>query len=89
MSITDISSIGNLMYSSHFIWLIITSVVLLLAMIGAIVMTVDSVNRITKINSIMSNVYNRPSFNAKPAMNVPQNKNILKITSARWPGGVL
>jgi len=80
MSITDISSIGNLIYSSHFIWLIITSIVLLVAMIGAIVMTVDSVNRITNINSVSSTFYNKsplhknPSFNSNTSMNLSQSK---------------
>ena len=37
---THISSIGNIMYTSYSIWLIITSIVLLLAMVGAIVITI-------------------------------------------------
>ena len=37
---THISSIGNIMYTSYAIWLIVTSVILLLAMIGAIVITI-------------------------------------------------
>lgn len=37
---TDISSIGNIMYTSHFIWLIITSIILLLAMVGSIIITI-------------------------------------------------
>lgn len=36
---SHISSIGNIMYTSYSIWLIITSVILLLAMVGAIVIT--------------------------------------------------
>ena len=40
VDITDITSIGNIMYTSHFIWLIITSVILLLAMVGSIVITI-------------------------------------------------
>lgn len=40
LDISDITSIGNVMYSSHFIWLIITSVILLLAMVGSIVITI-------------------------------------------------
>jgi NADH-ubiquinone oxidoreductase chain 6 len=35
-----ISSIGNIMYTSYAVWLIITSIILLLAMIGAIVITI-------------------------------------------------
>ena len=38
---TNISSIGNIMYTNYSIWLIIVSIVLLLAMIGAIVITVS------------------------------------------------
>lgn len=35
-----ITSLGNIMYTSYSIWLIITSVILLLAMVGAIVITI-------------------------------------------------
>ena len=35
-----ITSIGNIMYTSYMIWLIITSVILLLAMVGGIVITI-------------------------------------------------
>jgi NADH-ubiquinone oxidoreductase chain 6 len=37
---TDIISIGNIMYTSYFIWLLITSIVLLLAMVGSILITI-------------------------------------------------
>ena len=37
---THIISIGNIMYTSYSIWLIITSIILLLAMVGAIVITI-------------------------------------------------
>ena len=37
---THISSIGDIMYTSYSVWLIITSVILLLAMVGAIVITI-------------------------------------------------
>ena len=37
---TDIISIGNIMYTSYSIWLLITSIILLLAMTGAIVITI-------------------------------------------------
>lgn len=37
---SHISSIGDIMYTSYSIWLIITSVILLLAMVGAIVITI-------------------------------------------------
>ena len=35
-----ITSIGNIMYTSYSIWLIITSIILLLAMVGAIIITI-------------------------------------------------
>ena len=35
-----ITSIGNIMYTSYSLWLIITSIILLLAMVGAIVITI-------------------------------------------------
>lgn len=37
---THITSIGNIMYTSYSLWLIITSIILLLAMVGAIVITI-------------------------------------------------
>jgi len=40
MDVTHITGIGNIMYTSYSIWLIITSVILLLAMVGAIVITI-------------------------------------------------
>ncbi len=41
---THITSIGNIMYTSYSLWLIITSVILLLAMVGAIVITIKQKN---------------------------------------------
>lgn len=41
---SHITSIGNIMYTSHSIWLILTSVILLLAMVGAIVITIKQKN---------------------------------------------
>lgn len=41
---TDIISIGNIMYTSYSIWLLITSIILLLAMVGAIVITIKQNN---------------------------------------------
>jgi NADH-ubiquinone oxidoreductase chain 6 len=35
-----ITTIGNIMYTSYSIWLILTSIILLLAMVGAIVITI-------------------------------------------------
>jgi NADH-ubiquinone oxidoreductase chain 6 len=37
---SHITSIGNIMYTSYSIWLILTSIILLLAMVGAIVITI-------------------------------------------------
>jgi NADH-ubiquinone oxidoreductase chain 6 len=37
---SHITTIGNILYSSHSIWLILTSIILLLAMVGAIVITI-------------------------------------------------
>lgn len=41
---TDIISIGNIMYTTYSIWLFITSIILLLAMVGAIVITIKQKN---------------------------------------------
>lgn len=40
--VTNISSIGNIMYSTYSIWLIIVSIILLLSMVGAIVITISN-----------------------------------------------
>jgi NADH-ubiquinone oxidoreductase chain 6 len=45
---SHITSIGNIMYTSYSIWLIITSIILLLAMCGAIVITIKT-NPVTDI----------------------------------------
>lgn len=37
---THITSIGDIMYTSYSIWIIITSIILLLAMVGAIIITI-------------------------------------------------
>lgn len=44
VDVTDISSIGSIMYTSYSIWLIITSLILLLAMVGSIVVTLKVSN---------------------------------------------
>jgi NADH-ubiquinone oxidoreductase chain 6 len=44
VDITDIISIGNIMYTSYSIWLIITSIILLLAMVGSIIITIKQKN---------------------------------------------
>jgi NADH-ubiquinone oxidoreductase chain 6 len=44
VDITDIISIGNIMYTSYSIWLILTSIILLLAMVGSIVITIKQKN---------------------------------------------
>lgn len=41
---SHITSIGNIMYTSYSMWLIITSIILLLAMVGAIVITIKQNN---------------------------------------------
>ena len=40
IDISHIVSIGNVLYSNYFIWLVITSIVLLLAMVGSIIITI-------------------------------------------------
>lgn len=44
VDISDIMSIGNIMYTSYSMWLIITSIILLLAMVGSIVITIKQKN---------------------------------------------
>jgi NADH-ubiquinone oxidoreductase chain 6 len=43
--LSHITSIGNIMYTNYNIWIIITSIILLLAMVGAIVITIKQTNR--------------------------------------------
>jgi NADH-ubiquinone oxidoreductase chain 6 len=40
IDVSDITSIGFTMYTNYSIWLVITSIILLLAMVGAIVITI-------------------------------------------------
>jgi NADH-ubiquinone oxidoreductase chain 6 len=40
VNVSDITSIGNIMYTSYSLWLILTSIILLLAMVGSIVITI-------------------------------------------------
>ena len=40
----DIISIGNIMYTSYSIWLLITSIILLLAMVGSIAITIKQIH---------------------------------------------
>ena len=42
---SHITSIGNIMYTSYAIWLVIASIILLLAMVGAIVITIKQSGR--------------------------------------------
>ena len=42
---SHISSIGGIMYSSHAIWLIIVGFILLLAMVGTIIITLESIKK--------------------------------------------
>ena len=46
-----INSIGNIMYSSHNVWLILVSLILLLSMVGAIIITINYKDY-SKTNSI-------------------------------------
>jgi NADH-ubiquinone oxidoreductase chain 6 len=42
IEVLQITSIGNILYTSFFLWLILASVILLLAMVGAIIITIKS-----------------------------------------------
>lgn len=39
---TDISSTGSVMYSSHAIWFVVVSLILLIAMVGSIAVTTNT-----------------------------------------------
>jgi NADH-ubiquinone oxidoreductase chain 6 len=40
VEILHITSIGNILYTNYFLWLILASIILLLAMIGTIIITI-------------------------------------------------
>ena len=42
IDVSHIISIGNILYTNYFIWIIIASIILLLAMVGTIVITIKS-----------------------------------------------
>jgi NADH-ubiquinone oxidoreductase chain 6 len=42
--ISHITSIGNILYGNYSIWLILTSIILLLAMVGSIIITIKQKN---------------------------------------------
>lgn len=42
--ISHISSLGNIIYTDYFLWLMLSSIILLLAMIGAIVITITQIS---------------------------------------------
>ena len=44
VDVSDIMTIGNIMYSSYSLWLMITSIILLLAMVGSIIITIKQKN---------------------------------------------
>ena len=55
---SHITSIGNIMYTNYSIWLFITSIILLLAMVGAIVITINQSNtNIPKQQLLEANIY--------------------------------
>lgn len=52
---SNILSLGNVMYTSFSVWLILASIILLLAMVGAIVITIKPKD---SYNSIVTKQYN-------------------------------
>jgi len=50
---SHITSIGNVMYTSYSIWLIITSIILLLAMVGTIVITIKQKKNPLLLNNFL------------------------------------
>lgn len=42
IEVLQITSIGNILYTNFFLWLILASIILLLAMVGAIIITIKS-----------------------------------------------
>jgi NADH-ubiquinone oxidoreductase chain 6 len=54
---SHISAIGNILYTSYSIWLLITSIILLLAMVGAIVVTVKKKSYLGKLAQLVELLY--------------------------------
>ena len=42
VDVSHIISIGNVIYTNYFVWIVITSIILLLAMVGTIIITIKS-----------------------------------------------
>lgn len=67
VGVSHISSIGNIMYTSHSIWLIITGFILLLAMVGAIVISLNSTsNKGTVLNN--KNLYSSSNLDKNTSL---------------------
>ena len=60
--ISHIVSIGNIMYTSYSIWLILTSIILLLAMVGVLVVVVKS-----PVSQVYAPVNTYKAANVKPS----------------------
>ena len=75
---SHITSIGNIIYANYSIWLIITSIILLLAMVGAIVITLNPENNIKEETNIKTN-----SDNNNKEINIKTNsENNIKETNS-------
>lgn len=61
LPISEMSSIGNILYTSHGLWLMITSVILLLAMTGTIIITVTQ-TIVSFDNSVSNSLVNNTKF---------------------------
>jgi len=68
---SHITSIGNILYSNYSIWLIITSIILLLAMTGCIVITLKAKEVTTSENN------NNLNSNLDPNISKPSSRSLL------------
>ena len=62
-SLNNISSLGNILYSTYFIFIIIGSMILLLAMVGAIIITIKQSDFFTE-GSLNNKQYNLTALNS-------------------------
>ena len=62
---SHITNIGNIMYTSYSIWLIITSVILLLAMTGVIVIVIKNKTGSISLNNIYKKTESRSKYDWK------------------------
>lgn len=68
---TNLETLGNLLYTYYFVWMLVSSLILLVAMIGAIVLTMHRTTKVKRqdvfrLNAISRGRQSLPTFLMKP-----------------------